>query len=120
MGGSTRKGVWEIGETHQAVGVMAGIDLDLRQARFTGPETTIRVFAFWAGVDVIVNAQTRVVVDGIGIMGDFSQARDKVEPELGPDSPVVRVTGLALMSGVSVQRRPMPGGGPKRFRMLGH
>ena len=89
---------------------MAGIDLDLREARFTSPETTIRVFAIWSGVDIIVNAHTRVVVDGVGIMGDFSQGSDKVEPEIGPDSPVVRVTGFALMAGVSVRRRPMPGG----------
>jgi hypothetical protein len=120
MGSSTRRGVWEIGETHHAVSVMGGIDLDLRQARFTSPETTIRVFAFWAGVDVIVNARTRVVVDGVGIMGDFSQGHDKVEPEIGPDSPVVRVTGLALMAGVSVRRRPMPDQDSRRGRMLGH
>ncbi len=120
MGGSSRKGVWEIGESHQAVALMAGIDLDLRQVRFSGPETTIRVFAIWSGVDIIVNAQTRVVVDGVGIMGDFSQGSDKVEPEIGPDSPVLRVTGFALMAGVSVRRRPMPGGGSMRRRMLGH
>ena len=53
-------------------------------------------------------------------MGDFSQGSDKVEPEIGPDSPVVRVTGFALMAGVSVRRRPMPGGGSRRRRMLGH
>ena len=120
MGGSSRKGVWEVGETHHVVSVMAGVDLDLREARFTSPETTIRVFAFWAGVDVIVNAQTRLVVDGVGIMGDFSQGRDKVEAQIGPDSPVVRVTGLALMAGVTVRRRPMRGGGSSPRRMLGH
>jgi hypothetical protein len=120
MGSATRRGVWEIGETYQAVSVMGGVDLDLRQARFTTPETTIRVFAFWGGVNVVVNPQTRVVVDGIGIMGDFSQGRDKVEPEIGPDSPVVRVTGLALMAGVAVQRRPMPDEDSGRRRVLGH
>ena len=120
MGGSSRKGVWEIGETHHAVALMAGVDLDLRQVRFTSPETTIRVFAIWSGVDIIVNPYTRLVVDGVGIMGDFSQGRDKAEPEIGPDSPVVRVTGFALMAGVSVRRRPMPGGGSKRPGMLGH
>ncbi len=119
MGGSSRKGVWEIGETHHAVALMAGVDLDLRQVRFTSPETTIRVFAIWSGVDIIVNPYTRLVVDGVGIMGDFSQGRDKAEPEIGPDSPVVRVTGFALMAGVSVRRRSMPGGGSRRPGMLG-
>ena len=35
MGGASRKGVWEMGETHTAFAIMAGIDLDLREARFT-------------------------------------------------------------------------------------
>ena len=35
---------------------------------------------------------------------------------LGPDSPTVRVKGVALMAGVTVLRRPMPG--PPRRRSL--
>ena len=38
-------------------------------------------------------------------MGDFSQGRDKTPPRLTADSPVVRVKGVALMSGVTVIRR---------------
>jgi hypothetical protein len=53
-------------------------------------------------------------------MGGFDQARDKVTPELGPDSPLVRVSGLALMAGITVHRKPMPGEGRRRRRMLGH
>ena len=60
------------------------------------------------GIDIYVNAHTRVSVEGIGIMGAFDQARDKVEAQLGPDSPTVRVKGVALMGGVTVRRRPMP------------
>lgn len=109
MSGISRRGVWEVGSSHTALAVMGGVELDLRSARFTSRETLIRAFAFWGGVDIYVNAGTRVVVDGIGIMGAFDHARDRVAPEIGPDSPVVRVTGFALMAGVTVQRRPMPG-----------
>jgi hypothetical protein len=48
-------------------------------------------------------------------MGDFSQSRDKVPAELTASSPVVRVKGLALMAGVTVQRKAMPGEGRKRL-----
>lgn len=109
MGGSSRKGVWEVGPTHTAFTLMGGVDIDLREAVLTSRETVINAYAIWGGIDVYVNAHTRVIVDGVGIMGDFSQARDRVEPEIGPDSPVVRVTGFALMAGVTVQRRRMPG-----------
>jgi len=109
MSGSTRKGVWEVGASHTVFAMMGGIDLDLREARFTARETVIYANAFWAGIDVVVNEYTQVIVEGVGIMGAFDQGRDKVAPALTPDSPVVRVKGVALMSGVTVTRKPMPG-----------
>lgn len=122
MGGQDRKGVWEVGASHTAFAMMGGIDIDLRQAIFTAAETTVVANTVMGGIDVIVNEHTHVIVEGIGIMGDFSQARDRVEPDLGPDSPVVRVKGFALMGGVAVKRRPMPGEGRDRpwRRRLGH
>jgi len=48
-------------------------------------------------------------------MGDFNETRPKVEPELGPHSPVVRVRGLALMGAVNVRRKPMPGEKPRKL-----
>ena len=113
MGGSTRKGLWEVGESHTAFAFCAGIDIDLREARFTSRETVIYANAIWAGIDVIVNEHTNVVVEGVGIMGAFDQARDKVTPDLTADSPTVRVKGVALMAGVTVVRKPMPGQGTR-------
>ncbi len=110
LGGVDRKGVWEVGPTHNALALMAGIDIDLREAVFAGAETVITANAFWAGIDIIVNAHTVVVVEGIGVMGAFDQV-DKVEPEITPDSPVVRVRGVALMAAVTVVRK-----GPRRPR----
>ena len=49
-------------------------------------------------------------------MGACDQARDKIAPELTPDSPTVRVKGLALMAGVTGIRRPMPGQEKSRWR----
>jgi hypothetical protein len=115
MGSTSRTGVWEVGPSHTAVAVMGNVDIDLRNARFSSRETVIRAFAYWAAVNVYVNAHTRVVVDGVGIMGGFDQGRDKVEAEVGPDSPVVRVTGLSVMAGVTVQRRSMPGEGKRHL-----
>jgi hypothetical protein len=118
MGGVTRKGLWEIGARHTSFALMGGVQLDLREARFASRETAIHAYAIWGGIDIYVNAQTRVIVDGVGIMGAFDQARDKVAPDLGPDSPVLRVDGFALMAGVTVQRRPLPG--TRRRKRLGH
>lgn len=108
MNGVDRKGRWEVGPTHNAVAVMGGVTIDLREAVFTGQETVITVNAFWAGVDVVVNEHTRVIVDGVGIAGTFEQARDKVEPQLTDASPVVRVRGVSLMAAVTVVRKGPP------------
>jgi len=111
MGGQDRKGVWEVGPSHTAFTLMGGVDIDLRQAVFATNEVVINANAIMGGIDIIVNAHTKVVVQGIGIMGAFDQARDRVEPELDDFSPVVRVKGVALMAGVTVVRKGMPGTG---------
>jgi len=120
MGGQDRKGVWEIGPTHTAFTMMGGIDLDLREAVFATPEVVINANAVMGGIDIIVNAHTKVVVQGVGIMGGFDQARDRVEPELDDSSPVVRVKGVALMAGVTVVRKGMPGTGKGLRKHWGH
>ncbi|MFS3128032.1 DUF1707 domain-containing protein [Nocardioides sp. Bht2] len=116
MGGQARKGVWEIGATHNAFALMGGVDLDLRQAVFASQQVEITACTIMGGIDIIVNAQTKVIVDGIGIMGDFSQSRDRVEASLDAMSPVVRVKGFALMGAVTVTRKPMPTPRRKRLR----
>jgi hypothetical protein len=120
MGGQDRKGVWEVGPSHTAFTLMGGIDIDLRQAVFATNEVVINANAIMGGIDIIVNAHTKVVVQGVGIMGAFDQARDRVEPELDDSSPVVRVKGVALMAGVTVVRKGMPGTGKGFRKHWGH
>jgi hypothetical protein len=120
MCGQDRKGVWEVGPTHMAFTLCGGIDIDLREAVFSGPEVVITANAVMGGIDIIVNEHARVVVDGIGIMGAFDQARDRVEPQLDAHSPLVRVRGIALMAGVTVVRKPMPGERKSLRRRWGH
>lgn len=120
MSGTDRKGVWVVPPTHTAFTLMGGVDIDLREAVFTSPEIVINANAVMGGIDVIVNAWTRVSVEGIGIMGAFEEGRAKVEPEIGPTSPHVRVRGVALMGAVTVVRKPLPGERRRRNRHLPH
>lgn len=115
MGDCQRRGLWQVPQQHTAFSIMGSVTLDLREAVFEAREVWINAYAIMAGIDVIVNPYTQVVVDGVGIMGDFSQARDKAAPELHAASPVVHVKGLALMAGVTVQRKAMPGDSRKRL-----
>jgi hypothetical protein len=115
LGDCRRRGVWRVPEQHTAFSMMGAITLDLREAVFASREVTINAVAIMAGIDVVVNPSTRVIVDGVGVMGDFSQSRDKAPAALSADSPVVRVRGMALMAGVNVVRKPIPGTSRKRL-----
>ncbi len=114
MGECVRRGAWLVPARHTAFSLMGSVTLDLRGATFAQPDITITANAIMAEVKVIVDAGTNAVVSGVPIMGEFHQSSDKVAPALRPDSPVVRVKGVALMGSVSVQRLPSPGT-PKRF-----
>lgn len=116
MSGQTRNGVWVVPPTHTAFSLMGGVDLDLREAVFSSPEVVITANAVMGAVDIVVNAWTRVTIEGTGIMGAFEEGRAKVDPEVGPGSPHVRVRGIALMGAVTVVRKPMPGEKRKRLR----
>lgn len=112
MGGRDRQGPWEVGAAHTAFALMGGVDIDLREARFAAPETVITAVAIMGGIDVFVGPEVRVSAEGIGVMGAFEEGEAKVEADLRPDSPVVRVRGLALMGAVSVIRKPRRDGDP--------
>ena len=116
MGDCTRRGQWLVPASHTAFAMMGGVTLDLREATFAAPEVTIHANAIMAGINVVVDAQTQVVVEGVGIMGDYSQGRDRVAAEIGLGSPVVRIKGLALMGSVSVVRKGPPSGIVTKWR----
>jgi hypothetical protein len=113
MGGFERKGVWTVPQHLSVTCFMGGADLDLRQAQFAAREVVITVNAVMGGADIKVNPHTHVIMEGTGIMGGYSGPSDKTPVELDENSPVVRIRGFAIMGGVSVSRRPAPGG---RFR----
>lgn len=113
-----RRGAWAVGDTHNALAVMGNVVIDLREARFDAREVTITANAVMGEVLVIVNARTVVAVEGFGVMGVFEESRASVAPDHDPDSPVVRVRGIALMGSVRVRRKGPPG--EVRRRLLGH
>ena len=109
-----RQGIWSVPEHHSAFALMGSVVVDLRQAQLSARHTQINASSIMGEVKIIVPADMHVVVDGTPIMGEFSQARDKTPAEVGPDSPTVRVRGMAIMGSVTVQRLPAPGT-PKKY-----
>jgi hypothetical protein len=109
MSGVERRGAWVVPEHFSVFCLMGGAELDLRQATFSAREVTLTINAFMGGANIVVNRSTNVVVHGTGIMGGYSAPRSDAELRLTADSPTVHVRGVAIMGGVSVVRKAMPG-----------
>jgi hypothetical protein len=117
LSGAQRAGPWLVPPSYTAVAVLGGVELDLRHARFTAPEVTIRAFSLLGSISITVPEDMDVDVSGIGFMGTFDH---RATGPGAPGAPRLRVVGFAMMGGVEVQRRPAdpprPGvpGGPTR------
>jgi hypothetical protein len=102
LSGARRKGTWVVPPVYTAVSFLGGVEIDLRDARFSDREVLIRAFAFLGGVEIVVPEDIEVEVSGIGIMGGFDHKESKPGP---PGSPRLHVTGFAFLGGVNVKRK---------------
>jgi uncharacterized protein DUF1707 len=102
MSGIVRRGLWKVPRRLRVITIMGGVELDLRQAELPPGVTEIRAFILMGGLSVRVPPGVRLETDGVAIMGGFE---DRVHDpgSAGPDAPVVRVTGIAIMGGVDAQ-----------------
>ena len=102
MGGEQRKGRWRPARRTNAIAVMGGVDIDLREAELAdGAE--ILAIPFMGAVSVTVPEGVSVELSGFALMGGNSGPDDKVPPL--PNSPIVRVRAFSLMGGVVVERK---------------
>jgi hypothetical protein len=105
LSGLSRKGIWVVPRQMTILALMGGAELDLRRARFAAPEVVITINAFMGGAQVIVGPDVRVQLEGTGIMGGYSGPSGLVDAQLDESSPVVRIKGVAIWGGVSVERK---------------
>ena len=102
LSGIVRRGLWRVPRNLRVVAVMGGVQLDLREAEFPPGVTEIRAFVFMGGLDVQVPPGVRLETDGVAILGGFEDRIDE-SGSAGRDAPIVRITGVAIMGGVSAQ-----------------
>jgi hypothetical protein len=100
-----RQGRWAVAGKFRCLAFWGGVTIDLREALFTQGEVRIRAVAVMGGIDVIVPEEANVHITGVGIMGEFDQGASGAG---APGAPTILVSGLALLGGVSVKRRPSP------------
>jgi len=107
-----RKGRWLVGERYRATAVISSGVIDLREARFTGPETAVHVNSWIGTVYVVVPEDAEVHVAGTGILGGFKQDRESADYSAVHR---ITVTGLAVCGSVHVVRQ-LPSAKERRLR----
>ena len=100
-----RRGAWVVRRRFTAFTFWGGGTIDLREARFCGPEVKIRAITVMGGVEIIVPDDADVYSSGVSVMGGFQSLSQNGG---APGVPRIRVKGLALLGGVFVKRPPAP------------
>jgi hypothetical protein len=105
FGGTSRKGAWHADPVIDMLAVFGGAELDFREAVLSGNEVVLRATAVFAGFEIIVPPEMRVVDNGTAIMGGREIAGNSDEAAR-PDAPVLRIEGACIFGGIEVKRKP--------------
>jgi Domain of unknown function (DUF1707)/Cell wall-active antibiotics response 4TMS YvqF len=104
MAGSHRRGRFRAVGSINAVAIMGGDEIDLRDAEIEGGELTLNLYAFMGGANIYVPDSVETEVGGFSLMGGHEEVGSQRAPR--PGAPVVRIRIYNLMSGASIYRLP--------------
>lgn len=107
FGGFERKGTWTCPRHLRIIAAFGGAELDFREADMAPGVTELRITAMFGGVELIVPPHLAVECDASAIFGGFEEIH-RAPRSADPDRPVLRITGLAMFGGVSIETR-LPG-----------
>jgi Domain of unknown function (DUF1707)/Cell wall-active antibiotics response 4TMS YvqF len=103
MGGSHRRGRFRAVGSINAVAIMGGDEIDLREAEIEGGELTLNAFALMGGSTFYVPDSIEVEVGGFSLMGGHEEVGVE-RPR--PGAPVIRIRMYNLMGGATIYRVP--------------
>jgi len=104
MGGSQRRGRFRTVGSINAVAIMGGDEIDLREAEIEGGELTLNLFALMGGSNIYIPDSVDVEVGGFSVMGGHEEVGRERPPR--PGAPVIRIRVYTLMGGASIYRLP--------------
>jgi hypothetical protein len=104
MGGSHRRGRFRAVGSINAVAIMGGDEIDLRDAEIEGGELTLNLVAVMGGANIYVPDSVETEVGGFSLMGGHEEVGSQRAPRAG--APVVRIKMYNLMGGATIYRLP--------------
>ena len=103
MSGSHRHGRFRAVGSINAVAIMGGDEIDLREAEIEGGELTLNVFTLMGGANIYIPDSIEVDVGGLSVMGGNTEVG--VE-RLRPGAPRITIRAYNLMGGATIFRVP--------------
>jgi hypothetical protein len=104
MSGSHRRGRFRAVGNINAVAIMGGDEIDLRDAEIEGGELTLNLFALMGGANIYVPDSVDLDVGGFSLMGGHEEVGRELSPR--PGAPLIRIRVYNLMSGATIYRLP--------------
>jgi hypothetical protein len=103
MGGSHRRGRFRAIGSINAVAILGGDDIDLREAEIEGGELTLKLFALMGGATIYVPDSIELEVGGFSLMGGNTEIGTE---RTRPGAPLVRIRAHNIMGGATIYRVP--------------
>jgi hypothetical protein len=98
-----REGRWQLPRRFRALAVMGNVELDLRQAEIGYGLSVIEAVAVMGNIEITISPDISVESDGDSLLGTFVLKYDgRVSPTSASRDKVIRVTGTAYLSAVTI------------------
>lgn len=104
MAGSHRRGRFRAVGRINAVAIMGGDEIDLREAEIEGGELTLNLVAVMGGANIYVPDSVELEVAGFSLMGGNTEIGWERPPR--PGAPVIRLRTWNFMGGATIFRVP--------------
>jgi hypothetical protein len=104
MGGSHRRGRFRAVGQINAIAIMGGDEIDLREAEIDGGELTFTLFTLMGGANIYIPDSVDLEVGGFSFMGGHEEIGSDRPPR--PGAPVIRVRIYNVMGGACIYRLP--------------
>jgi hypothetical protein len=104
MSGSHRRGRFRAVGSINAIAIMGGDEIDLREAEIEGGELTLNLVAIMGGANIYIPDSVELDVGGFSLMGGNTEVGSERLPR--PGAPVIRLRTWNLMGGATIFRVP--------------
>ena len=104
MGGSHRRGRFRAVGSINAVAIMGGDEIDLREAEIEGGELTLNLFAVMGGANIYLPDSVDLEVGGFSLMGGNTEIGSQHRTR--PGAPLIRIQAYNMMGGATIYRLP--------------